>query len=109
MYGAQLLAVLSINRDRCVEGRTNLTVPSQLRLLFRSNDLSILLEQVWIAFTVDDPTKTDGYLCSMRLINVKAFLERESLIGEGKAMDRRVKVLDFGDDEETEYAILSHR
>ena len=45
----------------------------------------------------------------MRLINVKAFLERESLIREGKRVNRRAKVLEFGDDEATEYAILSHR
>ena len=45
----------------------------------------------------------------MRLINVKALLERESLIREGKRVDRRTKVLEFGDDEVTEYAILSHR
>ena len=45
----------------------------------------------------------------MRLINVKAFLERESLIREGKRVDRRAKVLKFGDEEANEYAILSHR
>ena len=45
----------------------------------------------------------------MRLINVKAFLERESLIREGKRVNRRAKVLEFGDDEATKYAILSHR
>ena len=45
----------------------------------------------------------------MRLINVKAFLERESSIQAGKRVDRRTKVLEFGDDEATEYAILSHR
>ena len=45
----------------------------------------------------------------MRLINVKAFLQRESLIKERKRVDRRAKVLDFSDDEATEYAILSHR
>ena len=45
----------------------------------------------------------------MRLINVKTFLERESLFREGKRVDRRAKVLDFGDDEATKYAILSHR
>ena len=60
-------------------------------------------------FTVDDPIETDAHLCSMRLINVKAFLGRERLIREGKRVDRRAKVLDFGDDEEAEYAILSHR
>ena len=48
-------------------------------------------------------------LCSMRLINVKAFLERESLIGKRKRVDHRAKVLEFGDDKATEYAILSHR
>ena len=45
----------------------------------------------------------------MRLIIVKAFLARESLIRERKRVDRRAKVLDFADDRETEYAILSHR
>ena len=45
----------------------------------------------------------------MRLIIVKAFLARESLIREGKRLDRRTKVLEFGDDEAIEYAILSHR
>ena len=45
----------------------------------------------------------------MRLINVNAFLERERLIREGKRVDRRAKVLEFGDDEVAEYAILSHR
>ena len=45
----------------------------------------------------------------MRLINVKAFLEREELIKKRKRVDRRVKVLEFGNDEATEYAILSHR
>ena len=49
------------------------------------------------------------HLCRMRLINVKAFLERERLIRRGKRVDRRAKVLEFGDDEVTEYAILSHR
>ena len=54
-------------------------------------------------------TETDVHMCSMRLINVKAFLEREELIRQGKRVDRRAKVLEFGDDEVTEYAILSHR
>jgi len=49
------------------------------------------------------------YLCSMRLINVEAFLKREQLIREEKPVDRRAKVLEFGDDEVTEHAILSHR
>ena len=52
--------------------------------------------------------ETDAPLCRMRLINVKAFLERESLIRERKRVDPRAKVLEFGDDE-TKYAILSHR
>ena len=51
----------------------------------------------------------DMHLYSMRLIKVKAFLEREELIRQGKRVDRRAKVLEFGDDEVTEYAILSHR
>ena len=67
------------------------------------------MKGVWIPFTVDDRVETNAHLCSMRLINVKAFLERENLIGEGKRVDRRTKVLEFGDDETTEYAILSHR
>ena len=55
------------------------------------------------------PVEIDLHLCSMRLINVKAFLEREGSIRKGRRVDRRAKVLEFGDDEETEYAILSHR
>jgi len=51
----------------------------------------------------------DIHLCSMRLINVEAFLGRERLIGQGKRVDHRAKVLEFDDDEVTEYAILSHR
>jgi len=53
--------------------------------------------------------ETDMRLYSMRLINVGAFLERERLIRREKQVDRRTKVLEFGDDEITEYAILSHR
>ena len=53
--------------------------------------------------------KIDMHPCSMRLINVKAFLDREELIREGKRVDRRTKVLEFGDDEATEYVVLSHR
>jgi len=49
------------------------------------------------------------HLCSMRLINVKAFLERENLIRGGMPVDHRTKVLEFGDDEVNQYAILSHR
>ncbi|KIM68132.1 hypothetical protein SCLCIDRAFT_1006621 [Scleroderma citrinum Foug A] len=45
----------------------------------------------------------------MRLINVEAFLEREGLLRRGKRVNHRAKVLEFGDDEVTEYAILSHR
>jgi len=46
---------------------------------------------------------------SMRLINVKALLEREKLMEKGERVDRRAKVLEFRDDEVTTYAILSHR
>ena len=42
----------------------------------------------------------------MRLINVKAFVERERMISEGGRVDRRKKVLEFRD-EDTAYAILS--
>ena len=45
----------------------------------------------------------------MRLINIKTFLEREQRMEDGKQVDRRTKVLEFRDDEATEYAILSHR
>ena len=45
----------------------------------------------------------------MRLINIKTFLRREQLFHSGKRVERRTKVLEFCDDEATEYAILSHR
>jgi len=45
----------------------------------------------------------------MRLINVKAFLEREQVLSKGGRVDRRTKVLEFRNYEATEYAILSHR
>ena len=45
----------------------------------------------------------------MRLINIKALLEREQLMSTGKQIDRRTKIVEFRDDEATEYAILSHR
>ena len=53
--------------------------------------------------------ETDMHLCSMRLINIKAILEREGLIRWGKHVDPRAKVPQFGGDEVMEYAILSHR
>ncbi|KAL4070169.1 heterokaryon incompatibility protein-domain-containing protein [Scleroderma yunnanense] len=45
----------------------------------------------------------------MRLINVKAFIERERKMCLGWPVTRRTKVLEFCDDETTNYAILSHR
>ena len=45
----------------------------------------------------------------MRLINIEAFLGREELIRKKEEVDCRAKVLEFRDDEATEYAILSHR
>ena len=45
----------------------------------------------------------------MRLINIDAFLHREQLFHSGRQVERRTKVLEFHDDEATEYAILSHR
>ena len=52
----------------------------------------------------------DIHLCSMRLINVKAFLGRERLIRKGKRADHQAEVLSrFLDDQVIDYAILSHR
>ena len=48
-------------------------------------------------------------LHSMRLINVKALLEREELMEERERVDCQAKVLQFCDDEIAKYAILSHR
>ena len=48
-------------------------------------------------------------LYSMRLINVKVLLKREESMEKREQVDRRVKVLEFCDDEVTKYAILSHR
>ena len=45
----------------------------------------------------------------MRLINIKAFFEREETMHEGRRVDRQCKVLEFRDDKTTAYAILSHR
>ena len=45
----------------------------------------------------------------MRLINIDAFLRRERLFHSGRGVERRTKVLEFHDDETTNYAILSHR
>lgn len=47
-------------------------------------------------------------LGNMRLINVKAFMERERLMNNGR-MNHRTKVLELTDDEATSYAILAHR
>ena len=68
----------------------------------------IRFEEVWTLPEVNDHVETDAHLCSMRLIKVEAFLEREHLIKEGKPVDR-CKVLEFSDNEVKEYAILSHR
>jgi len=50
---------------------------------------------------------------SMRLINVKALLEREESMTKRmtkrKRVDCRAKVLEFCDDDVTKYVILSHR
>ena len=55
-------------------------------------------------------SKADAYgFGSMHLINIKAFLERERVISQGGKVDRQTKVLDFADEETTDYAILSHR
>ena len=49
------------------------------------------------------------FIWTMRLINIKAFLEREEAMNEGRQVDRRRKVLEFRDNKTTAYAILSHR
>ena len=70
----------------------------------------IRLEEVWTPYKVDDCVETNARsMSSMRLINVKAFLEREELIRKKKRVDRRAKVLEFSNDRATEYAVLSHR
>ena len=45
----------------------------------------------------------------MRLININAFLRREQQMSTRKQVDYRTKVLEFRDDETTDYVILSHR
>ncbi|KAL4072768.1 heterokaryon incompatibility protein-domain-containing protein [Scleroderma yunnanense] len=45
----------------------------------------------------------------MQLINIQAFIERERVLNKGEEVDCRTKVLEFRDDETTNYAILSHR
>ena len=45
----------------------------------------------------------------MRLINIDAFLRRERSFHLGRRAEHRTKVLEFHDDETTNYAILSHR
>ena len=69
----------------------------------------IWVKEVWKPSKVDGRVETNAHLSSVRLINVKACLERESLIKEEKQVGRHTKVLEFTDDEATEYAILSHR
>ena len=46
---------------------------------------------------------------SMRLIDINIFLKRERAMSKGRQVERRAKVFDFRDDEDTEYVILSHR
>ncbi|KAL4070122.1 heterokaryon incompatibility protein-domain-containing protein [Scleroderma yunnanense] len=45
----------------------------------------------------------------MHLINVQAFIERERKMRLGWPVNRRMKILEFHDDNATDYAILSHR
>ncbi|KAL4077862.1 heterokaryon incompatibility protein-domain-containing protein [Scleroderma citrinum] len=45
----------------------------------------------------------------MWLINVQALIKMEWIVNMGCRMDHRAKVLEFRDDEATDYAILSHR
>jgi len=69
----------------------------------------IRFEEVWTLPEVNDLVETDAHFSSMRLIKVEAFLEREHLIEGGQPVDHRKNVLEFDNDEETKYAILSHR
>jgi len=62
-----------------------------------------------VLFTVEHPVETDTHLRSMRLINVKAFLDREQVMSDGGGKDWETEVLDSTYDEATSYAILSHR
>ena len=96
---------LSANAHVC---KTNLAVSPQLHVYHFDPTIFQFCSRYGY-HSVGDPIKTDVDICSMRLINVKAFLERERLIGKRKRVDRRAKVLEFSDDGATEYAILSHR
>ena len=62
-----------------------------------------------IPFTVDDPIETNAQVRSMRLINIKAFLEREQVMSDGGGVNWQTEVLNSTYDEATSYAILSHR
>jgi len=77
-----------IRRRSSEENQTEQCVTTTTRLPFRSNDLSILLEEVWVPFTNDDPVETDAHLSSMHLIIVRAFPARESLIRKEKRVER---------------------
>ena len=46
---------------------------------------------------------------SMHLINIDALLQREQALHLRRLVEHQTKVLEFRDDEATEYAILSHR
>ena len=95
------LAYKDINEPR----RTILIVSPQLHVLS-----AIHLEEVWTHhLQLMIMVKIDMHLCSMRLINVEAFLQRERLFGHGKRVDCCIKVVEFGDDEEAEYVILFHQ
>ena len=59
--------------------------------------------------TIVYPRLTRAISCSMRLINIDAFLRRERSFHLGRHVDHRTKVLELREAETTDYAILSHR
>ena len=55
------------------------------------------------------PSSARTHSDSVRLINMKTFLEREQLMSMGERVDRRIKTFKFRDNKSTKYAVLSHR
>ena len=72
-------------------------------------DFSDHLSRYGYHSTIVCPRLTRTIMGRMRLINIDTFLRREQLFHSGKRVERRPKVLEFRDDETTEYAILLHR
>ena len=124
--------ITAISRSRSAEGVTGQTLPSQtiykMRTSRKNQDNARVQESSFFRgpyLIFGDHRLASTYVCHslivdslrltctnpgrMRFINVKVFLEREQVMSMGGRVDRRTKVLEFGDDEATKYAILSHR